>query len=65
MGSVSLRQERHVCEAVCDEVEGAIRSVLGGAVAREATRFKLPSAVAGDNFEEPGRERVGRARPRS
>ena len=65
MGDVSLRQENHVCDAVCNEVEGAIESSLGDAVAREAPRFELPSAVAGDNSEVPGREGVSRARPRA
>ena len=65
LGDVSLRQEHHVRDAVCNEVEGAIESVLGDAVAREAPRFKLPSAIAGVNSEVPGREGVGRVRPRS
>ena len=65
LGDVILRQEGHVCDAVCNEVEGAIESVLGGAVAREAPRLELPSAVAGNNSEVPGREGVSRARPRA
>ena len=65
LGDVALRQEDHVCDAVCYEVEGAIGSVHGDAVAREASRFELPSAVAGDNSEVPGREGVSGARPRA
>ena len=64
MGDVSLSQEDHVCDAVCMEVEGSIVPVLGDAVARKTPSFKLPSAVAGDNSDVPGRERAGRARKR-